>query len=192
MPQLTDGCCTLDFDTKRIERDITLTDTRRKRRLSIGGTSASATCSLSARCFVGFKSVWKRPKLQALGKVTAGSGFTYTDELTGNTMVEYHVDTCKEFMHQMNKAFGGNVSVRSNPEKRPLIVFGQDECIVKQYSFTHKSWNRPNREQALIPKMTASGDDLSFRFTRVWVWNGAYKQRTPTRERSKTRNEVQG
>ena len=92
--------------------------------------------------------------LQAFGKVTSGSGFTYTDELTGNAMVEYHVDTCKEFMNKMNKesVFGGNVSVRSNPEKRPLIVFGQDECFVKQYFFTHKSWNGPNREQALIPK----------------------------------------
>jgi alpha-amylase/alpha-mannosidase (GH57 family) len=52
-------------------------------------------------------------KLQALGKVTKGSGHMYTDERTGNTMVEYHVDTCKEFMEKMNKEseFGGNLSV---------------------------------------------------------------------------------
>ena len=89
--------------------------------------------------------------LQAFGKVTSGSGFTYTDELTGNAMVEYHVDTCKEFMIKMNKesAFGGNVSVRSNPEKRPLIVFEHDDCIVKQYSLTHKSWNGPQQMTAL-------------------------------------------
>jgi hypothetical protein len=35
-------------------------------------------------------------------------------------------------------------------------VFGQDECIVKQYLFTQKSWNGPNGETALIPK----GDGL--------------------------------
>lgn len=42
--------------------------------------------------------------LQALGKVTMGSGFTYMDKLTGNTMIEYHVDdTRKEFITKINK-----------------------------------------------------------------------------------------
>jgi hypothetical protein len=63
-------------------------------------------------------------RLQALGKVTKGSGFMYTEEHTGKTMVEYHVDTCKEFMEKMNKEseFGGNLSVRFDPEKRRLVV----------------------------------------------------------------------
>jgi hypothetical protein len=63
---------------------------------------------------------------QELGKVTKGSGFKYTDQLTGKTMVEYHVDACKEFMESMNNEseFGGNLSVRRDPNKRPLIVFG--------------------------------------------------------------------
>ncbi|KAI2508963.1 hypothetical protein MHU86_5458 [Fragilaria crotonensis] len=93
-------------------------------------------------------------KLQALGEVTKGSGYKYTDELTGKAMVEYHVDTCRGFMDCMNEQtiFGGNLSVRMNPDERPVISFGQDECIVKQYSFTNKSWTGPNREQALIPK----------------------------------------
>jgi hypothetical protein len=34
--------------------------------------------------------------LEALGKVTNGSGFMYTEELTGKTMVEYHIDTSVE------------------------------------------------------------------------------------------------
>jgi hypothetical protein len=107
------------------------------------------------------------------GKVTKGSGFTYTDELTGNTMVEYHVNTCKEFMNQVNKesAFGGNVSVQSNPEKRPLIVFGQDECTVKQHSFMHKSWNGPNCKQALIPKDDGRGMMISALVSREF-WYG--------------------
>jgi hypothetical protein len=40
-------------------------------------------------------------------------------------------------------------------------VFGQDECIVKQYLFTQKSWNGPNREQALIPKDDGLGVMMS-------------------------------
>jgi hypothetical protein len=101
--------------------------------------------------------------LEALRKVTKGSGFTYTEELTGKTMVEYHIDTCREFMEKMNKEseFGGNLSVRINPDKKPLIVFGQDECIVKQYLVTQKSWNGPNGEQALVPKDDGLGVMLS-------------------------------
>jgi hypothetical protein len=93
-------------------------------------------------------------RLEALGKVAKGSGFKYTDELTGKNMVEFHVDTCKEFMDKMNKEseFGGNLSVRFDTSKRPLVVLGQDECIAKQYLFTQKTWHGPNGEQALIPK----------------------------------------
>jgi hypothetical protein len=102
-------------------------------------------------------------RLQELGKVVKGSGFKYTDERTGKEMVEYHVDTCKEFMERMNETseFGGNLSVRFNTEKRPLVVFGQDECIVKQYLFTQKGWKGPNGEQALIPKDDGLGVMIS-------------------------------
>ena len=102
-------------------------------------------------------------RLQALGEVTKGSGYKYTDKRTGKAMVEYHVDTCRGFMDCMNKQtiFGGNLSVRMNPDERPVISFGQDECIVKQYSFTNKSWTGPNREQALIPKDDGLGVMMS-------------------------------
>ena len=102
-------------------------------------------------------------RLQALGEVTKDSKHNYTDELTGKAMVEYHVDTCREFMDRMNAqtAFGGNLSVRLSIDERPVISFGQDECIVKQYSFTNKSWTGPNRKQALIPKDDGLGVMLS-------------------------------
>ena len=83
-------------------------------------------------------------------------------------MVKYHVDTCQGFMDCMNKQtiFGGNLSVQINPDERPVISFGQDKCIVKQYSFTNKSWTGPNREQALIPKDNGLwSDDVRICFT---------------------------
>ena len=87
-------------------------------------------------------------QMQALGKLTKGSGYEYMDKLTSEPMVEYHVDTCKEFMERKNNEseFGGDLSVRHDQTRRPLIVFGQDECIVKQYAFTQKSWTGPNGE----------------------------------------------
>jgi hypothetical protein len=98
-------------------------------------------------------------RLQELGKVAKGSGFNYTDERTGKEMVEYHVDTCKELMEKMNETsdFGGNLNVQFDTEKCPLVVFGQDECIVKQYLFTQKGWKGPNGEQALIRKLMCLG-----------------------------------
>jgi hypothetical protein len=102
-------------------------------------------------------------RLQELGKVVKGSGFKNTDERTGKEMAEYHVDTCKEFMEKVNEksVFGGNLSVQFDTEKRPLIVFGQDECIAKQYLFTQKSWKGPNGKQALIPKDDGLGVMIS-------------------------------
>jgi hypothetical protein len=78
-------------------------------------------------------------------------------------MVEYHVDACKEFMERKNNEseFGGDLSVQRDQSKRPLIVFGQNECIVKQYLFTQKSWNGPNGETALIPKDDGFGVMIS-------------------------------
>jgi hypothetical protein len=102
-------------------------------------------------------------EIKASGEVTKGSGYKYTDELTGQSMVEYHVDDCKEFMEIMNKEteFGGKLSVRFDPEKRPLVVFGQDECIVKQYLSTPKSWTGADGEKPLTPKDDGHGVMIS-------------------------------
>jgi hypothetical protein len=96
-------------------------------------------------------------------KAAKQSGYHYMDKLTGNEMVEFHVDTCRTFMDQMNKetTFGGNLSVRMLPCERPVIVMGQDECIVKQYSFTRKEWIGPEGEQAITPKDDGLGVMIS-------------------------------
>jgi hypothetical protein len=66
-------------------------------------------------------------------------------------------------MEKMNEKseFSGNLSVQFDSEKLPLIVFGQDKCIVKQYLFTQKGWKGPNGEQALIPKDDGLGVTIS-------------------------------
>jgi hypothetical protein len=89
-------------------------------------------------------------RLQELGNVAKGNGFKYTDERTSKEMIEYHVDTCKEFTERTKEKseFSGNLSVQFDTEKRPLIVIGQDKCMVKQYLFTQKGWKGANDEQA--------------------------------------------
>jgi hypothetical protein len=74
-------------------------------------------------------------------------------------MVEYHVNSCRLFQDQMNKhtQFGGNLSVRRDPTSAPLLIFGHDECIFKQYTLSKKSWTGPSGETVLVPKVIDRG-----------------------------------
>ena len=53
--------------------------------------------------------------------------------------------------------FGGNLSAKKPADRKPLIVFGQDECIYKQYTFKKKNWHGPNGESPLLPKDEGQG-----------------------------------
>jgi hypothetical protein len=82
--------------------------------------------------------------------------------IDGVTYIEYHVDDhdilqdrCKHL------TYGGNLSVRKPIDKKPIIIFGQDECIFKQYAFTKKSWTLPDGTKPLIPKDEGQGVMLS-------------------------------
>ncbi len=49
-------------------------------------------------------------------------------------MVEYHVDSSKVFQDDVDKEtrFDGHLSIHIEIDK-PLIIFGHDESILKQY-----------------------------------------------------------
>ena len=99
-----------------------------------------------------------------VGTVIEGDGYHYQDE-NGNFMVEFHVDCAECFHDRMNAdpstPFGGKLSVRFPKDKKPLMIFGQDECIFKQYIFTRKHWQGRNGEVPLIPKDDGAGITLS-------------------------------
>jgi len=48
--------------------------------------------------------------------------------------------------------YGGKLSVWFSANNKPLIIFGHDECIFKQYLITKKSWIGPNGKNVLVPK----------------------------------------
>ena len=77
---------------------------------------------------------------------------TYTG-LDGTPMREYHIDI-HPHLHSFvrNKRMGGDLSVRKDEGSRPLIVIGQDESVIKQYSFSAKCWQGVNGERRLLPK----------------------------------------
>ncbi len=51
----------------------------------------------------------------------------------------------------------GTVSVRKGSDELPLICFGHDVCIFKQFIMTNKSWDSPNGETAAVPKDDGQG-----------------------------------
>lgn len=86
------------------------------------------------------------------------TGYNYTCPLTGEPMVEFHVDACEEFHKVMKETmWGGNLSVRMEVGKQPVVLLGHDECIFKQYQFTNKSWVADNKARPIIPKDEGAG-----------------------------------
>jgi hypothetical protein len=102
-------------------------------------------------------------EMEQLEQIGKGLGFRYTNELTGIDMVEFHVDDHPSFLDRTSAStrFGGHLSVRKPPNAKPLICFGQDECIFKQYIFSHKSWTAPDGQKAVIPKDDGLGVMIS-------------------------------
>ena len=71
----------------------------------------------------------------------------------GTQMREYHIDTHPVLQkHVNNTRMRGDLSVRKPASDRPLIIIGQDECVVKQYSFSSKTWEGKDGEKKLLPK----------------------------------------
>ena len=92
-------------------------------------------------------------------------GHKYISE-DGIPMIEFHVNDHKKLMEMANEdrnkyPFGGSLSVRKPAGTKPLIVFGQDEAIMKQYQFTTRAWTGPNGERALTPKDEGRGIMIS-------------------------------
>ena len=96
------------------------------------------------------------------GSTFNGVPYEYTNT-NGEIYYEFHVDDNIAFMSwttwpdEESKKFGGCLSVRKPEDLKPIIIFGQDECIFKQYVFTKRSWVGPEGQTAMIPKDEGQG-----------------------------------
>jgi hypothetical protein len=90
-----------------------------------------------------------------------GLGYRYQDA-DNKDMVEFHVDQNPAFQDEVaTTLYGGNLSVRIPSNVKPLICFGQDECIFKQFTFTPKAWTAPDGQKSMIPKDEGLGVMIS-------------------------------
>jgi hypothetical protein len=93
-------------------------------------------------------------KLEEEGDITIGSGYYYTDAVTKEKMVEFHVVASDKvlLLGDIDGDFGGNLSVQFPPGCKPLISFGHDESIYKQFLISLKTWIGPDSEKNIAPK----------------------------------------
>ena len=104
---------------------------------------------------------WVRKNIEFNGK----DAFKYeNEELTSFKFhVDYHECLAKEWemLGVEEPQYGENLSVREKESEKPIIMFGQDECIFKQYLFTYKHWALPNVTILPMPKEGSQGIMLS-------------------------------
>ena len=86
------------------------------------------------------------------GEIGEGQGHRFT--CNGEERIEYHVDDHPTFLELGAAAhrFGGLLSVRMPPNVLPIMLFGQDEAIFKQYLSHWKAWTAPGGLKAISPK----------------------------------------
>ena len=101
-----------------------------------------------------------RDKMVKDGKISSEIGYKY--EKQGRIYYEFHVDDHPSFHDKCkNVPFGGYLSVRKPEDKKKIMMFGQDEAIMKQKSFTLLSWTLPDRSKPLMPKDEGQGIMIS-------------------------------
>ena len=102
-------------------------------------------------------------KLEEEGDIAVGSGYYYTDTVTKEKMVEFHVDASDKLLllGNIDGDFGGNLSVRFPPGCKPLVSFGHDESIYKQFLILLKTWIGPDGEKNIAPKDDGLGVMIS-------------------------------
>jgi DNA-binding transcriptional regulator YhcF (GntR family) len=94
-------------------------------------------------------------------EIDEGLGHRYQNS-ENKDMVEFHVDQHPSFQDEVSTTlYGGNLSVRIPLNAKPLICFGQDECIFKQFTFTPKAWCAPDGQRPMTPKDEGLGVMIS-------------------------------
>jgi hypothetical protein len=95
-------------------------------------------------------------------------GHCYTTS-DGVEMVECHTDDSYPIFAKAMKEFpkfGGNLSVRFPIGEKPFIMFGQDECIFKQFTVHSSCWVSEIAGRPPLPK----DDNIGLSITRVGIW----------------------
>ncbi len=106
-----------------------------------------------------------------------GFEFAYPN-LDSTPMPKFHVDdhNCfQEYATEFCPEFGGNLSVCSPPNSRPLIIFGQDESIFSQFSFNSMQWVGLSIMRSILSKNDGIRVMVSTPVKRIRMRDGHYR-----------------
>lgn len=118
----------------------------------------------------------KKSQAELIDGLDLTYGYEYTDDLSGEQWLEFHIDTVAPYMKADEPLFGlvADWSVRrpnkDDPTAKRLVIIGQDECVFMQYLLGTKYWTGPKGERPLLPKSEGdaymvsafSGRDIAF------------------------------
>jgi hypothetical protein len=93
----------------------------------------------------------EREAAKVFEKLNFTFAYKYDDPITGEKMLEFHVDYCRTFGALDGKE--AKASVRAPP--------GQDECIFTQFLLGQRTWVGPKGERPLLPETEGEGYMLS-------------------------------
>ena len=73
-----------------------------------------------------------------------------------DNMREYHIDTHPDFYE-----IGGRLSVRKEPNEKQVVIYGQDETVIKQNTYSNRTWHNHKGASKLLPKTDGYSKMLS-------------------------------
>jgi len=91
-------------------------------------------------------------------------------------MQEYHVDchpgfATKYVSSDINKKFGGNLSIHKPVDCHPKLLIGQDKCIIKENLFSAKQWTSSEGQNMFWPKDERHAWMLSAFILQAWSFD---------------------
>jgi hypothetical protein len=87
----------------------------------------------------------EREAAKVFGKLNFTFAYKYGDPITGEKMLELHVEYCRTFGALDGKE-AKKASVWAPPGSKPLMIIGQDEFIFTQFLLGQRTWVLPKTE----------------------------------------------
>lgn len=81
-------------------------------------------------------------------------------KINNSSLIEIHMNKANILQESANTSdtkLSRRTPVRMPPYQAPLFIFGQDECIYKQFTLHSKQWVAPDGKRTILPKNDGIG-----------------------------------
>ena len=107
--------------------------------------------------------------------VDISTGWHYIDSKTEMNMYEFHIDVHKTFQSKFeDHEYGGNLSIRKDPETKIILSFERDGAIFNMIAFSSRCWSGTHGKQPIVPK--DNGTEIMYSCFQSREFGFGYKQ----------------